>query len=179
MAARRQPGSTFKPFVYLAAFERMAAEGRADLTPATVMDDEPTTFQYGDTFYTPSNYQNEYDGPITLRQALARSRNVVAVKVAEQAGYDNVANLWNKIGVGTPAKPSPALALGVFEASPLEMATAYTLFTNKGTVRPLTAIQRGCRERQGRRRCRRSPLKPIAREDTTFLVTNMMRACHG
>jgi len=174
VTSRRQPGSTFKPFVYLAAFERMAAEGRADLTPATVMDDEPTTFQYGDTFYTPSNYQNEYDGPITLRQALERSRNVVAVKVAEQAGYDNVANLWNKIGASTPAKPYPALALGVFEASPLEMATAYTLFTNKGSVRPLTAISRLVESGKAKA-LPAVATKPIAREDTTFLVTNMMR----
>ena len=174
VTSRRQPGSTFKPFVYLAAFERMAAEGRADLTPATVMDDEPTTFQYGDTFYTPSNYQNEYDGPITLRQALEHSRNVVAVKVAEQAGYDNVANLWNRIGVGTPAKPYPALALGVFEASPVEMATAYTIFTNKGSVRPLTAISRLVESGKAKA-LPATPTKPIAREDTTFLVTNMMR----
>ncbi|HEY6358213.1 MAG TPA: PBP1A family penicillin-binding protein, partial [Vicinamibacterales bacterium] len=174
VSSRRQPGSTFKPFVYLTAFERMAADGRADLTPATVMDDEPTTFQYGDTFYTPSNYQNEYDGPITLRQALERSRNVVAVKVAEQAGYDNVANLWNKIGAGTPAKPYPALALGVFEASPLEMATAYTLFTNKGSVRPLTAISRLVESGKAKA-LPAVATKPIAREDTTFLVTNMMR----
>jgi penicillin-binding protein 1B len=174
VTSRRQPGSTFKPFVYLAAFERMAAEGRADLTPATVMDDTPTTFQYGDTFYTPANYQNEYDGPITLRQALAHSRNIVAVKVAEQTGYDNVANLWNKIGVGTPAKPYPALALGVFEASPIDMATAYTLFTNKGSVRPLTAISRLVESGKAKA-LPTAATKPIAREDTTFLVTNMMR----
>jgi len=174
VTSRRQPGSTFKPFVYLAAFERMAAEGRADLTPATVMDDEPTTFQYGDTFYTPSNYQNEYDGPITLRQALAHSRNVVAVKVAEQTGYDNVANLWNRIGVGTPAKPYPAVALGVFEASPVEMAAAYTIFTNKGSVRPLAAISRLVESGKAKA-LPALPTKPVAREDTTFLVTNMMR----
>ncbi len=86
VAAKRQPGSVFKPFVYLAAFERMASEGRADLTPATVVVDEPTTFKDGENDYTPSNYQNEYDGPITLRTALARSRNIVAIKVAEQTG---------------------------------------------------------------------------------------------
>ena len=132
VAAHRQPGSTFKPFVYLAAFERMAAEGRGDLTPATVVVDEPTTFPDGDKEYTPSNYQNEYEGPVTLREALAHSRNIVAIKVAEQTGYDQVANLWKKIGVGSPARPYPAIALGVFEASPLDMATAYTLFANKG-----------------------------------------------
>ena len=67
----RQPGSAFKPFVYLAAFERAAAEGRTDLTPASLVVDEPTTFLYEDKDYTPSNYEDEYDGEITLRRALA------------------------------------------------------------------------------------------------------------
>ena len=180
VTARRQPGSTFKPFVYLAAFERMAAEGRADLTPATIVTDEPTTFQDGDKDYTPANYQDEYDGPITLREALAHSRNIVAIKVAETTGYDRVVDLWNKIGVGTPAHPYPSLALGVFEASPIEMATAYTLFMNRGTVRPLRAITERRRERRRRgavtaSRPRRAA-RAVAREDTTFLVTNMMRS---
>ena len=94
--ARRQPGSVFKPFVYLAAFEQARADGRTDLTPATVVTDEPTTFVYEDKDYAPGNYDDEYDGPITLRRALARSRNVAAVKVAEAAGYDHVAELWRR-----------------------------------------------------------------------------------
>jgi penicillin-binding protein 1B len=174
VAAHRQPGSTFKPFVYLAAFERMAAEGRGDLTPATVVVDEPTTFPDGDKEYTPSNYQNEYEGPVTLREALAHSRNIVAIKVAEQTGYDQVANLWKKIGVGSPARPYPAIALGVFEASPLDMATAYTLFSNKGSVRPLSAITKLVEGSKPRAIGVGDP-KAVAREDTTFLVTNMMR----
>lgn len=173
--ARRQPGSTFKPFVYLTAFEREAADASVNLTPATVFDDEPTTFQYGDTFYSPANYQDEYDGPITLREALAHSRNIVAVKVAEAAGFDTVANLWNRIGVGSPVKPYPALALGVFEETPLDMATAYTIFMNRGSVRPLTAITRLV-EGGKPKTLPPSPTRPVAREDTTFLVTNMMRA---
>ncbi len=175
VSAHRQPGSTFKPFVYLAAFERMAAEGRADLTPATVVVDEPTTFPDGDKDYTPSNYQNEYQGPVTLREALAHSRNIVAIKVAEQTGYDQVANLWKKIGVGSPARPFPAIALGVFEASPLDMATAYTLFTNKGSVRPLSAITKLVESGKPKAVGVGDP-KAVAREDTTFLVTNMMRS---
>jgi penicillin-binding protein 1B len=175
IAAKRQPGSVFKPFVYLAAFERMASEGRADLTPATVVVDEPTTFKDGENDYTPSNYQNEYDGPITLRTALARSRNIVAVKVAEQTGYNRVADLWKRIGVGTPARAYPSIALGVFEATPLEMTSAYTIFANGGQVRPLQAITTVVENGKSR------PIVPaetrlVARADTTFLVTNMMRS---
>jgi penicillin-binding protein 1B len=175
VAIRRQPGSVFKPFVYLAAFEREASEGLADITPASVMVDEPTVFKDGENDYTPSNYKDEYDGPITLRRALAHSRNIVAIKVAEATGYDRVADLWKRVGVGTPAKPYPSIALGVFEASPLEIATAYTLFTNRGAVHPLQAIAQVVVDGKPAALAS-SALRPVARPDTTFLVTNMMRA---
>src|SRR5207342_401655 len=104
ISASRQTGSVFKPFVYLAAFERAAAEGRTDLTPASLVLDEPTTFTFGDApdaQWTPSNYEDDYDGEITFRRALAMSRNVGTIHVAEQAGFDKVAALWKLIGVGT------------------------------------------------------------------------------
>jgi penicillin-binding protein 1B len=177
VTSRRQPGSVFKPFVYLAAFEKMADLGSADLTPATVIVDEPTTFADGDKPpYAPSNYQNEYDGPITLRHALAHSRNIVAIKVAEQTGYDRVAALWNRLGVGTRATPVPSIALGVFEASPLEIATAYSIFPNGGLERPLTAIMRIVENGQPKKLKPAAEPKTIARPETTFLVTNMLRS---
>ena len=175
VAARRQPGSTFKPFVYLAAFEKMAAEGRADLTPATFVVDEPTVFQDGDKTYSPANYEDEYEGPMSVRRALALSRNVVAVKVAEMAGYDAVAAMWQRIGVGTPARPFPSIALGVFEATPLEMAEAFTIFPNNGLLRPLQPIER--LTDNGRSIMPKAkPTRQIARADTTYLVTSMMRS---
>jgi membrane carboxypeptidase/penicillin-binding protein len=119
VTARRQPGSAFKPFVYLAAFEQTAA-GTTHLTPATIVADEPTTFTFNEKPYDPANYQGEYDGPITLRRALALSRNVVAIKVAEATGYENVAGLWQRIGLGTPAQPYPSIELGDNEFTPLE-----------------------------------------------------------
>ncbi len=175
VTAQRQPGSAFKPFVYLAAFEAMAEERRSDLTPATVVIDEPTTFRDGDKDYAPANYENEYDGPMTLRRALALSRNVIAIKVAEQAGYDRVAGLWRKVGAGSPAQPYPSIALGVFEASPLDMATAYTIFVNGGVVQPLSAITRIVDHDQARR-VPAAGTRRVARPETTFLVTNMMRS---
>ena len=138
--SRRQPGSVFKPFVYLAAFEQAHADGRTDLTPATVVTDEPTTFIFEDKDYQPDNYDDEYDGPITLRRALANSRNVATVKVAETTGYDHVAALWKRLGIGTPPLPYPSIALGVFEATPFEIATAYTIFPNQGEMKPLRAV---------------------------------------
>ena len=174
--AHRQPGSAFKPFVYLAAFEKMAEEGRADLTPATVVTDEPTTFKDGlGQDYAPANYQNDYGGPVTLRDALAHSRNIVAIKVAEQVGYDRVAAFWKHVDAGSDAKPYPSIALGVFEATPLEMATAYTLFPNGGAVRPLQAVTRIVQDGKPRQLPAQKP-RTVARASTTFLVLNMMRS---
>jgi penicillin-binding protein 1B len=175
VTARRQPGSTFKPFVYLAAFERAAADGRTDITPATVVVDEPTSFTFNDQIWTPANYEGKYDGPITLRHALAHSKNIATIKVAESIGFDNIASLWRKFEIGTPPKGYPSIALGVFEATPFEMATAYTVFPNEGTVRPLRGLSRIVSGGAD------LPIEPqetksVARKDTTFLVTNMMRS---
>ena len=174
VSANRQPGSIFKPFVFLAAFER-AAEGGTPLSPATLVNDEPTTFDANGTPWTPANYENEYDGEITLRRALAMSRNAATVKVAEAAGYDRVADLWRRIGAGTAPRAFPSIALGVFEATPFDIASAYTIFSNGGekrTLRTLLRIQRGETELPAKE----STLKRVARADTTYLVTNMMRS---
>lgn len=174
VSASRQPGSIFKPFVFLAAFERAAADG-TPLSPATLVNDEPTTFDANGTPWTPANYENEYDGDITLRRALAMSRNAATVKVAEAAGYDRVADLWRRIGAGSTPRAFPSIALGVFEATPLDIATAYTIFTNAGEkrpLRPLLRIQRGDEEIVAQE----SKATRVARADTTYLVTNMMRS---
>jgi penicillin-binding protein 1B len=176
ISARRQPGSVFKPFVYLAAFERAAAEGRADLTPATLVDDMPSSFATGaEEEWAPNNYEGEYDGLVTLRRALALSRNVATIKVAETAGFDRVAALWDRLGVGTNARAYPSITLGVFEATPLEIATAYTIFPNGGVIRPLRVLSRVVIGNESRVPPN-APTKRVAREDTTYLVTNMMRS---
>jgi penicillin-binding protein 1B len=175
VSARRQPGSVFKPFVYLAAFEHALAQGRTDLTPATVVMDEPTTFMFNDQAWDPGNYEGEYDGPITLRRALALSRNIATIKVAETTGYGEVASLWRRVGTGTAPRPYPAIALGVFEATPMEIASAYTLFANGGTIKPLRAISRMVSGGQDVSLKTSAP-RTIARRDTTFLVLNMMRS---
>src|SRR5262249_56331912 len=140
VVARRQPGSVFKPFVFRAAFEEAMTAGRSDVTPASITNDEQETFEFDDQVWTPENYEHEYDGPITFRRALAHSRNLGTIHVAQSAGYDNVAAFWKKLGVGTAPKAYPSIALGVFEATPYEIATAYTLFPNGGAIRPLKQI---------------------------------------
>jgi penicillin-binding protein 1B len=174
--SRRQPGSIFKPFVYLAAFEHAAAEGRNDVTPASITNDDPETFEFDDQVWTPANYENEYDGPITYRRALAKSRNLGTIHVAQAAGYNHVADLWKSLGVGNPPKPYPSIALGVFEATPYEIATAYTIFPNGGIERPLKNVLRVIKGGQDVTRQSPERSKTVARPDTTFLVTNMMRS---
>jgi penicillin-binding protein 1B len=173
--ARRQPGSVFKPFVFLAAFEEAAEQGRTDMTPASIVLDEPSTFLDGDKEWTPTNYENEYDGPITFRRALAMSRNVATVKVAEQVGFDRVAALWKRVGVGNPPHPYPSIALGVFEATPYEVAQAYTLFPNQGVVRELRLLTQLTHGKETIR-IPAAKARTVARPDATFLVTNMMRS---
>ncbi|MEE8218033.1 MAG: transglycosylase domain-containing protein, partial [Vicinamibacteria bacterium] len=114
MEARRQPGSTFKPFVYLAAFEATFEDpSLPPITPATVVEDAPAVFFYEDKEYIPQNYGDAYFGFITLRRALAKSLNVATVKVAEMVGYDRIARLWSeKLGSGAPIEAYPAIALG-------------------------------------------------------------------
>ncbi len=175
VVARRQPGSVFKPFVYLAAFEE-TAQGVTDLTPASIVDDSPTTWEFDEQVWTPENFENEYSGPISLRYALAHSKNIAAVKVAEKAGYDKVAALWKRLGVGTVPRAFPSIALGVFEATPLEIASAYTVFLNQGAQRPLQHMLRIDNGAVEVTKKRKTDLTQVARADTTYLVTNMMRS---
>jgi penicillin-binding protein 1B len=183
ISSRRQPGSVFKPFVYLAAFEQAAAEGRADLTPATIVMDEPEAFEIVTSsagppeIWEPANYQDEYDGPITFRRALAHSRNLATIHAAEMTGIDNIVSLWKKMGVGNTPKPYPSIALGVFEATPYEIAKAYTIFPNMGTIRPLRSTLKITRDGADiTREAKTEKAREIARPDTTYLVTNMLRA---
>jgi len=176
IVSRRQPGSVFKPFVYLTAFERAMAEGRTDITPSTITLDEQETFEFDEQMWTPENYEKEYFGPVTYRFALAHSLNLATIHVAQSAGYQHVAALWKKLGIGNPPKPYPSIALGVFEATPYEIATAYTLFPNAGAVRPLRHLLKII---SGGKDVTKKPtggLRSIARADTTYLVTDMMRA---
>ena len=176
LMARRQPGSAFKPFVYLSAFEEAAEQGNPDVTPATLVDDAPGAWEFNDQVWTPENYENEYDGLITFRRALAHSRNAAAIKVAELTGYDRVAAFWNKLEVGSPTKAYPSIALGVFEASPYDIATAYTIFPGQGFVKPLRHILRIDSGAKNVTKRPRGAGTAVARPDTTYLVTSMMRS---
>src|SRR5438445_565771 len=129
--AKRPTGSIFKPFVYAAAVNTGLDGSNPVLTPASMVEDQPSTFAYGDQIYEPRNYKEEYHGEVTMRYALAMSLNNATVKLAEQVGYDKVADLAKAAGI-TSVKATPAMALGAYEATPLDMTSAYTVFANGG-----------------------------------------------
>jgi penicillin-binding protein 1B len=130
--AKRPTGSIFKPFVYAAAVNTALDGGNPVVTPISMVPDEPTTFTYGDQIYEPRNYKEEYHGEVTTRYALALSLNNATVKVAEVVGYDKVADLAKAAGIAS-VKATPAMALGAYDATPLDMTAAYTVFANGGT----------------------------------------------
>ncbi|HET9407298.1 MAG TPA: PBP1A family penicillin-binding protein [Candidatus Sulfotelmatobacter sp.] len=129
--SRRPTGSIFKPFVYAAAMNTALDGSQTVITPASTVTDAPTSFVYGDQIYEPRNYKEEYHGDVTLRYALAMSLNNATVKVAEEVGYDKVADLAKLAGI-TSVKATPAMALGSYDATPMDMAGAYTGFANNG-----------------------------------------------
>ena len=129
--ARRQAGSAWKPFVYLAALEA----GRTPDTPAV---DEPVTIRG----WSPRNYTNTYMGAVTLQTALQQSLNTVAARLADEVGRDRVAGAARRLGVTSPVNTDPAMALGTSGVSPLEMATAYDAFANGGRRVQPYAIER-------------------------------------
>jgi penicillin-binding protein 1B len=130
--ARRQPGSIFKPFVYAAAMETAINGAAKVITPSTIIKDERTTFWFNGNPYSPRNFADEYYGDVPLRFALAHSLNSAAVKVAEEVGYDTVVEMANRAGMNYKIQPTPAVALGAYEITPLEAAGAYTMFSNDG-----------------------------------------------
>src|SRR5438874_4594895 len=129
--AKRQPGSAFKPFVYLAALEH-------GHQPTDEVQDGPVTI--GD--WHPGNYEGEYEGQVTLARALAHSSNSAAVQLAEEIGADEVVSVAQRLGISDPLKPVPSLALGTSEVTPLELTAAYIPVANGGYVTEPYAVLR-------------------------------------
>jgi penicillin-binding protein 1B len=138
--SHRPTGSIFKPFVYAAAFNTSLAGAQltnsdgtsAVFTPVTILNDEQTTFTFANNqTYSPRDFEGKYFGQVTAREALERSLNNATISLAEMVGYDNVASLARDAGIKS-ARGTPAMAIGAYDATPLEMAGAYTVFANNG-----------------------------------------------
>jgi penicillin-binding protein 1B len=134
--AKRPTGSIFKPFVYAAAFNTAIAgtilPGQdKPFSSISMLKDEQTTYGSGDQEYTPRNYKDEYHGEVTAMYALAHSLNNATIGLAAEVGFDNVAALGREAGVKN-ARGTPSVAIGSYDATPLDMAGAYTVFANNG-----------------------------------------------
>ncbi len=188
--ANRQPGSAFKPFVYAAAIDTALDSERGEvvpisndgknpiprevLTPISTVDDVPTTFWWNDQPYEPANFSNKIYGVTTLRNALSKSMNIATVKVAELVGFPRVADLAKKAGLGAHVLPTPALALGAYEVTPLDIAASYTIFANGGK-RMEPYFIRTVRDSTGRTLLRNKPQeKEVLDPRVAYVVTNML-----
>jgi len=166
----RQPGSAFKPIVYAAAI--------ADsLTANTIIPDTAIAIPLGrGRVYRPDNSDNQFLGPITMREALAKSRNVVAVQLAERVGIDTIVHWARRFGIDAPVAPYPASAIGASVLQPLDLVGAYTVFANLGAHVDPRFIYRI--EDRGGNAVYTNPAaapRPVIDPKVAFIVRDMMR----
>ncbi|MGH9690280.1 MAG: PBP1A family penicillin-binding protein [Candidatus Acidiferrales bacterium] len=172
--AHRQPGSVFKPFVYAAAFDDAVQGLQPVVTPETTVDDIPTTFDFDGKEYTPNNYGQEFYGTVTVHDALMHSLNVATIKVAEMIGYQRVVDLARQMGLGSNIQPTPAVALGAYEMTPIDVAAGYTAFATEGTrAEPL--FIRSVVSEDGKVQESNAPqTRPVLDPRVAFLTTSLM-----
>jgi len=161
-SARRQPGSAFKPIVFLAALR--AGDGAPFFTPASRVEDLPITLEFNGEPWSPRNYDDRYEGIVTVRQALEQSLNSATVRIAQTVGLPNVIETARALGLSGQLAPVPAMALGAFEVTPLALARAYLPLANGG-IRPaavsgIRTVQFGDDE-----------VKPAAAEESARVVS--------
>ncbi|MDM7923064.1 MAG: PBP1A family penicillin-binding protein, partial [Pyrinomonadaceae bacterium] len=175
-SAMRQPGSVFKPFVYAAAINSAYEPASRIFTAATIFRDEKKTFTFGRDSYAPNNYGDYFSNQeITLRDALVKSKNTITVDLAMQINVGRVMNLAAKAGLPKVEKAYPSMALGTAEATPLQVATAYTTFANMGErtlPMPITKVTRG----DGSTKVQPEPdKKDVIRPDVAYIMNDIMK----
>jgi penicillin-binding protein 1B len=170
--AKRQPGSLFKPFVYVTAMDPQ--RGQQAFTPATVLEDSPISVQAGAAIWRPQNYDLRFHGLVSVRQALAHSYNIPAVRAAINAGVPNVIRTAANIGVESRLEPYPSMALGSFEVTPLEIAYAYSVFANLGVkAEPISILAVATRE--GKLESREVKMKRVAPASVCYVMNDMLK----
>lgn len=175
----RQPGSAFKPVVYLAAVDGF------HYTPSTIVYDSPRTFRVGDQFWTPANFDAKFLGGITLRVALEKSRNLVSADIVSRIGVDPIIQYAKRLGIETRMGRNLSLALGSSEVTPLELTRAYGVFAAKGVLVDSVFIRR-IEDRDGKvlfdsDAGKVSRARQAISEQSAFIMANMMKGVveHG
>lgn len=174
--AMRQPGSVFKPFVYTTAINSAYDAATRVFTAATIFKDEKKVFAYGNETYSPNNFGDYFSNrEMTLRDALVMSKNTITVDLAMQLNIGRVMNLAAKAGLPRVEKAYPSMALGTAEATPLQVASAYTMFANLGeSIEPLpvTAITAG----DGRTLQRPvAEKRVVVRPEVAFIIDDILK----
>ena len=166
--AKRQPGSAFKPFVFLASLDT--------LTPASILSNEAKTYTVNGKEWRPNNYTEDAETRISMREALSRSVNRATVDLAMKTGLQTVVNTASAFGFSTPLKPSPSVALGSYEVIPLELARAYCAFAADGVLpHPLSLkkVEDGKGEILEQRHM---SIQSVTSPGKAFLITSMLRS---
>ncbi len=178
--ARRQPGSIFKPFVYTAAIET-ANWSPTPLTAVSTILDQPTQFEFEDLSYEPRNFKDEYSGQVTVRQAITKSLNVATIKLADKVGYAKITELARRLGLNEQIQPYPAMAIGAFEVTPLEMVRAYTAFANGGWLSELKPLDKVCDRAMKVVFAPTGEPRQVISPQTAFMITSLMQSVinHG
>ena len=174
--AMRQPGSVFKPFVYTTAINSAYDTASRVFTPATVFKDEKKVFTYSNESYAPNNYGDTFSNKeTTLRDALVKSKNTITVDIGMQVNIGKVMNLAHKAGMPKVDKAYPSMALGTAEATPLNVASAYTMFANLGDSvdpMPITQVTQGDGTTVSAPQVEK---KNVVRPDVAFIMDDMMK----
>jgi penicillin-binding protein 1A len=167
--AIRQPGSAFKPIIYAAAIQR-------GISPARVMVDAPIVHEQADgKIWKPSNYDGTFWGSITLAEALAHSRNIIAIKLLEAVGVKNVVESAKRLGIRNPMAPTLALGLGASGLTPLELTTAYNVFASQGVRHDAVAVK-WVEDAEGQILEKHAPLgERVMSEQQAFVMTSMLQ----
>jgi penicillin-binding protein 1A len=166
----RQPGSTFKPIVYTAAIDYLG------YTPSTIVPDKAISIitDSGDV-WEPKNFEKRFDGDITLRTALQKSKNAVAAYLIQQVGVEKVVNLAKKFGLTTPIGRNPSICLGAAEVKILELVSVYGIFPTGGKLAQRIVISKIV-DRNGKVIYEQTPkLEKVLSEETAFIMTNLLR----
>lgn len=169
LMARRQPGSSFKPFVYTAAMEN-------GFNPASIVLDQPITLMTDQGEWRPENFDHVFNGPITIRNAIARSINLVAIQVLMKVGPEKVVEYARKMGLKYDLPAVPSLAIGACEVTPMELTSAYSIFPNHGIQATPYFIEKIV-DKTGRVLERHTTNeKEVLSAQTSFLMCSLMRS---
>src|SRR5436190_1553438 len=171
--AHRQPGSAFKPFVYAAALAAPPGGGRG-FTAATFLDDSPLTLTVNGAPWSPRNYEDRYQGRVTVREALQQSLNAATVRLAQDVGLPTIEERAHAFGIESRLAPVPAMALGSFEVTPLELARAYLPFLNGGQRTPPAHAVRAVQDPGGALDVDEEPSKSVMSPAEAYLMTSLL-----